>query len=536
VEDANDAPACANVSATTDEDTPVDGNLDCTDADGDSLTYAVVAGPANGDVTLNSATGSFTYEPDANFNGSDSFTYRANDGVADSNVATVTITVNAVNDAPVAADDAYSTDEDTTLTVAAPGVLGNDSDVDGDALEAVLVDDVAHGTLTLNADGSFSYEPDPNFNGSDSFTYKANDGVADSNVATVTITVDAVNDAPAVDAGDDVSGAEGSTIALDGTVSDVEGDDFTTAWTYAAGAGVDAGATCSFADATAVDTTITCTDDGTYTATLTATDEHGAAGSDTVDVTVTNAAPVLNTLTPSTYSAEIGTAVTVTGEYTDAGRNDTHVCVVDWDDGTAPETVAGVTVNGSGSCSANRTFTTPGVYTISMKVVDDDGGESNSMTVMISVFDPNGGFVTGGGFFNSPAGAYAADPSATGRANFGFHSKYQKGAKVPIGQTEFQFKAGDLKFDSDAYEWLVVSGARAQYKGTGRLNGVSGYKFLLTAVDGQVSGGGGADKFRIKITDSAGVVVYDNRIGVSDDIDAADPQTIAGGSIVIHKA
>jgi hypothetical protein len=154
---------------------------------------------------------------------------------------------------------------------------------------------------------------------------------------------------------------------------------------------------------------------------------------------------------------------------------------------------------------------------------------------MISVFDPNGGFVTGGGFFNSPAGAYAADPSATGRANFGFHSRYQKGAKVPSGQTQFQFKAGDLNFDSDAYEWLVVSGARAQYKGTGRLNGVSGYKFLLTAVDGQVSGGGGADKFRIKITNSAGVVVYDNRMGVSDDIDAADPQTIAGGSIVIHK-
>src|SRR6185369_16455161 len=114
--------------------------------------------------------------PSADYNGPDSFTYRANDGEADSNVATAAITVKPVNDAPVAGDDSYSTDEDTALTIAAAGVLGNDSDGEGSALHAVLVSGPAHGALTLNADGSFTYTPSADYNGPDSFTYRANDG------------------------------------------------------------------------------------------------------------------------------------------------------------------------------------------------------------------------------------------------------------------------------------------------------------------------------------------------------------------------
>src|SRR5204863_380897 len=102
--------------------------------------------------------GSFSYMPALNFNGTDTFTYKASDGQAQSGVATVTITVTPVNDAPVAAnDDNYTTPEDTQLTVSAPGVLANDSDVDGDPLTAMLVTGPTHGTLTLNSDGSFSY-------------------------------------------------------------------------------------------------------------------------------------------------------------------------------------------------------------------------------------------------------------------------------------------------------------------------------------------------------------------------------------------
>src|SRR5262249_57857926 len=101
------------------------------------------------------------------YNGSDGFTYKANDGQADSNVARVVITVAPVNDAPVAGNDAYTTAEDTPLTVPAPGVLANDSDVDEDPLTAVLVSGPAHGTLALDADGSVIYTPTANYNGPD---------------------------------------------------------------------------------------------------------------------------------------------------------------------------------------------------------------------------------------------------------------------------------------------------------------------------------------------------------------------------------
>src|SRR5207249_895255 len=141
--------------------------------------------------------GSFDYTPAANFNGTDSFTYKANDGALDSNVATVTITVNAVNDAPVAVNESYSVNEDTTLNVSTPGVRSNDTDVENSVLTAILVSGPSHAlSFTLNSDGSFDYTPAANFNGTDTFTYKANDGALDSNVATVTITVNAVNDAP----------------------------------------------------------------------------------------------------------------------------------------------------------------------------------------------------------------------------------------------------------------------------------------------------------------------------------------------------
>ncbi len=119
----------------------------------------------------------------------------------------------------------------------------------------------------------------------------------------------------------------------------------------------------------------------------------------------------------------------------------------------------------------------------------------------------------------------------TGRAIFGFVSKYKPGTNELTGKTEFQFKAADLNFKSSAYEWLVVAGARAQFKGTGTINGSGNYAFLLTAIDGQIGGGGGTDKFRIKIWDKATGVVYDNQSGADDGM--GNGQAISGGSIQI---
>src|SRR5439155_272846 len=199
-----------------------------TDIDGDSVSAVLVGGPAHGTLTLN-GTGSFSYLPAADFNGSDSFSYVAHDGQPESEVAMVTIAVLPRNDAPVAANDSYSTAEETALTVGAPGVLGNDTDVEGDSLSAVLVSSPSYGTLTLNTDGSFSYTPATNFNGLDSFSYKANDGTVDSGVATVLITVDAVNDAPVAANDDGYTTAEDTelTVIAPGVLandSDVDGN------------------------------------------------------------------------------------------------------------------------------------------------------------------------------------------------------------------------------------------------------------------------------------------------------------------------
>jgi VCBS repeat-containing protein len=159
-----------------------------TDADGDALEALLGSEPARGTLILN-ADGSFTYTPDANFTGTDQFTYQASDGELTSDPATVTLTVSAGTNAPVAQDDAYAATEDTPLTVPAPGVLANDTDPDGDTLTAVQVSPPQHGTLTLNPDGSFTYTPDPGFTGPDTFTYRASDGALTSNTATVTLTV-----------------------------------------------------------------------------------------------------------------------------------------------------------------------------------------------------------------------------------------------------------------------------------------------------------------------------------------------------------
>ena len=214
----NSSPAAADDAFGVDEDQVLSvagpGVLaNDTDANGDALGAVLVAGPRNGTLVLG-ADGSFDYTPKAGFNGTDSFTYKANDGQADSLPANVAITVNPVNHAPTAADDVYATDQGQALTVPTNGVLGNDTDVDGDALTAVLVDGPTNGTLALNADGSFQYAPNDGFNGADSFTYKANDGQADSLPANVTITVNPVNHAPtaaddgyATDAG---AGADGA--------------------------------------------------------------------------------------------------------------------------------------------------------------------------------------------------------------------------------------------------------------------------------------------------------------------------------------
>ena len=185
-----DAPDAVNDTATVAEDggpyaIAVLGNDG--DVDGDTLSVTGAGSAAHGTVT-SSASG-VTYAPHPDFFGNDSFTYTISDGHGGSDTATVFVTVTNVNDAPVALANSYSVNQDTPLTISAPGVLGNDSDVDGDALTAALLANVLHGSLLLNPSGGFTYHPNPAFAGTDSFTYRAQDGATQSNTAQVTIQV-----------------------------------------------------------------------------------------------------------------------------------------------------------------------------------------------------------------------------------------------------------------------------------------------------------------------------------------------------------
>ena len=273
------------------------------------------------------------------------------------------------------------------------------------------------------------------------------------------------------------------------------------------------------------------------TVTITADDGKGGVTQTTFALTVLNVPPMITSVDgPLEPIALQGNAPTVVAYFSDAGTSDTHTCSLSWDDGQSPTPGLVNETAGSGSCAGSRSFTEAGVYTVTVTVSDSDGaGSPAGVFEFVVIYDASAGFVTGGGRIDSPMGAYVPDPSLQGKANFGFVSKYKKGASVPTGNTEFQFKAADFNFHSTVYQWLVVAGqARAQFKGSGTINGEDGYGFLLTAIDGQQPGGGGDDKFRIKIWDAATeTVVYDN-VGGSDDVDEANPQVIAGGNIRVH--
>ncbi len=249
-----------------------------------------------------------------------------------------------------------------------------------------------------------------------------------------------------------------------------------------------------------------------------------------------NTRPTIGSITAPTTPFAINTQISTNASFTDIDTLDTHTAKWNWDDGTPPSTGTVTESSGSGSVTGTHTYPAPGIYTIGLTVADNKSGSATATcTYYVVAYDPNGGFVTGGDWINSPEKAYTDQPTLTGKATFGFVSKYQRGAKIPSGQTEFQFHVANLNFQSTGYDWLVIAGARVQYKGSGIINGAGNYGFILTAVDSQINGGGETDKFRIKIWDkSSGNIVYDNQTGASDD--AIPTTSISGGSIVIHSS
>ncbi|HET7486733.1 MAG TPA: multicopper oxidase domain-containing protein [Acidimicrobiales bacterium] len=431
-------------------------------------------------------------------------------------ISEIIVTDGSGNERPYVNADGVETAE--VFTGDPVSMTGKYVDVEHDAVTL----SASAGTVTDNGDGTWSWHANATTNQLVYITATEAGGLKDQ----IAFEMRVKNSPPVVHAdAASVTVNEGTTATNTGTVSDPDGDPVTL--TASVGSVTDNGnGTWSWSFAT------TDGPDQSQTVTVTA-DDGQATTSTTFALTVNNVPPTVSISSPATGALyPVGSTVSLVAPVFDPGL-DTVACTVDWDDGAGP----GAPVSASGgACTAAKTITAAGVYTVVVVARDSDGASSLPASTMVVVYDPSAGFVTGGGTLNSPAGAYAADPSLAGKANFGFESKYQKGATVPKGNTEFDFKAGTFRFSSTTYQWLVVAGAKAQYKGFGTVNGSGNYGFLLTATDGQAAGGGGVDKLRLKVWDAAtSAVVYDNAFGSSEDIDVANPQAIANGSIVIHS-
>jgi PKD repeat protein len=515
--------AARDQSVTTDEDTPIELTLDADSAEPAALTFSVVNNPSHG--VLSGTAPHLTYTPEANFNGSDVFTFDVSNGTIDSELATVFITVNPVNDPPALAPiPDLAMDESATARIAVSA-----SDLDGDDLKLTLTGLPAFASLTDNGDGTGAIVLTPGFNAAG--TYRAVVTVSDgSSTATApfTLTVNNVNRPPVANAGGPYTADEGDRVTLDASRSadpDADGAIVRYEW--------DLDNDGAYDDATGATPTTVFEDQGIYLVGLRVTDDQGAQAVATAQVTVRNVPPSVGPISAPLAPTAVNATVAVSAPFSDPGLRDTHTAVWDWNDST---TSTGTVVEGgsAGSVSGSHVYKAAGVYTVSLTVTDKDGAAGTALFKYVVIYDPNGGFVTGGGWFISPAGSYPGDPGLTDRANFGFVSRYQTGASVPVGQTQFDFRVADLTFHSDSYQWLVITGARAQYKGIGKINGAGSYGLLITAIDGQADGGGGIDRVRVKIWDKTnGRVIYDSQAGAPDD---ANPTTaVQGGAIVVHS-
>ncbi|MCA9213378.1 MAG: hypothetical protein KDB27_09960, partial [Planctomycetales bacterium] len=443
------------------------------------------------------------------------------------------IHVAAVNDEPTVSVDVglVTVNEGTSATNA-----GSFNDIDTGDLVAISA---SVGSITFQDIGN---------SGTWAWQFDSTDGPAQSQLVTVTaddghggvthatFQLDVQNVAPVATFSNDGPVDEGSSFNLslsapfDPSVADTTAG-FEYAFDCDDGSGLSAFSTTN--------TAVCTTDDDAVRAVVgQIRDKDGGVTEYESDVVVNNVPPTIESLAGPSEPVDINAQpVSIELAFSDPGSADTHDVTIDWNnDGTPDETLNNVT----SPVSIPHSYAEPGVYEVNAMVTDDDGGVASAIYQFIVIYDPAGGFVTGGGWIDSPAGACSfesCDADTTGKANFGFVSKYKNGATVPSGETEFQFKAGGLNLHSTSHDWLVIAGSKAMYKGDATVNGVPGYSFQINAIDGNLQGGDGVDKFRIKIKEAGGGVIYDNQVGCADQGDNADPCTsIGGGNIKIHKA
>ena len=352
VQPVNDPPAADNSAVSTDEDTPLDGVLTASDADGDPLRYALASPTAHGTLTI-APGGAFHYVPDANYNGPDAFTWTVDDGNGGTDVGSTAITVVPVNDPPVGVDDVATTNENQALTL--PSLAANDTDVDGDTLTVVdaTAAPATHGTVSVSG-GVVTYTPAPGYFGPATFVYRVTDG-RDFGEASVYVDVIRTNRPPTIDALPGQTIDEGATASLHAAATDPDGDPITYSWTSDAGT-----LTPSGADATLF------VDDGPAVAQVTVTVSDGqdsVVASTTVHVR--NVAPSV-TAAASPSPVAWGMPVHFAGSASDPSAADTaYGLVYRWNFGD------GVL---SPDDDLTYAYAAPGAYAASFTAVDKDGG------------------------------------------------------------------------------------------------------------------------------------------------------------------
>ena len=343
----NRPPVALTQSVPTAEDTPVGITLTGSDVDGDTLTFAIVTGPANG--ALSGTPPTLTYTPAANFNSTDSFTFRVSDGILTSPPATVSLTVTSVNDPPLANDDMAGTLVATAVTI---DVLSNDSDIDKDTLSVSAVTQGANGTV-VNTTTNVTYTPNANFSGTDTFTYTLSDGKLTAPPATVTIKVSATPNAKPVAVNDAQRTPAGTAVTIDvlRNDSDADGDPLTITSVTQGSNGTVVNNTknvtyTSRANFSGTDTFTYTLSDGTDTVTATVTVTIVTlqrqltvtkAGAGAGDGTVTSSPPGIACGTTCSASYDDGIAVTLTAitnasavftGWTGGGCSGTRTCTV----------------------------------------------------------------------------------------------------------------------------------------------------------------------------------------------------------------
>ncbi len=319
------------------------------------------------------------------------------------------------------------------------------------------------------------------------------------------------NQPPTVNAGGPYQVNEGGLVMVSASGSDPENETLTYAWDLDNNGSFEtSGQSVSFSAAgldgpSSKTIAVQVTDNGNLTAT------------DSTTVTINNLAPVVGIITAPMVPVQVNTLVSTGASFTDAGIPDTHTAIWDWQDGTSTGVVT--ESNGSGTVAGSHTYTTPGVYTISLTVTDDDLASGTNQFMYIVVYNPAGGFVTGSGRYNASAGSIPSAPLESGMTNFGTNAKYVN--NILTGATRLTFRDGQYAFDFDSasYDWLVITnGNQAQLHGSGTVNGSGSYTFQLTALDDS------PDTVRIQIWDGTNTVIYDN-----------NTSPLTNGNISIHN-